>query len=100
MDKMNQIEAIKIMEFDLKEEANEESLKKQYRKMVMKYHPDRNKGDSKQFLKIKQAYDILLEAIKIRNMPRPQTIVIDFGNFRGNYYDTTGTNTSWSFNFG
>jgi hypothetical protein len=44
--------------------ASETELKKAYRKMAMKYHPDTNPGDiatETMFLEIKEAYDVLMD---------------------------------------
>ena len=41
--------------------------KKQYRKLVLKYHPDKNKEDPEardKFQKLKEAYDILMDPEK------------------------------------
>lgn len=40
---------------------NKNDLKKAYRKKALKVHPDKNGGDSSEFLKVKDAYDKLLE---------------------------------------
>ena len=54
-------------------DASEEEIKKAYRKLAMKYHPDRNqgKGDEKhakvseeKFKEVKEAYEVLTDANK------------------------------------
>ena len=47
---------------EIKEDANFSEIKKKYRKLAMKYHPDKNPGDDeavKKFRKITEAYEIL-----------------------------------------
>lgn len=47
--------------------ANEDELKKAYRKLAMKYHPDRNAGDSsteEKFKEAKEAYETLADQRK------------------------------------
>ena len=42
--------------------ASADEIKKAYRKMAMKYHPDRNQGDSEaesKFKEVNEAYQVL-----------------------------------------
>jgi len=52
------------------ETSSEEEIKKAYRTLAMKYHPDRNQGDSeaeKKFKEVQEAYDNLSDSTKRRN---------------------------------
>lgn len=40
-------------------DADELTIKKAYRKLAMKYHPDRNPNDGAKFVEIQKAYDLL-----------------------------------------
>lgn len=42
-------------------DCTKEEIKKQYRKLCLKYHPDKNNGKDKEFKRIKEAYDILYD---------------------------------------
>ncbi len=51
----------------VEKKASEEAIKKVYRKLAMKYHPDRNKGDKKaeeKFKEISEAYAVLSDKEK------------------------------------
>ena len=44
--------------FKIKKSSSEEDFKKQYKKLILKHHPDKG-GDSSMFIKIKEAWDNL-----------------------------------------
>jgi DnaJ-class molecular chaperone len=44
---------------ELPEEYSDEDIKKNYRRLVLKYHPDRYKGPSEKFIKVQEAYELL-----------------------------------------
>lgn len=51
----------------IKKDSSPQDIKKAYRKLAMKYHPDRNKGDKEaeeKFKKISEAYAVLSDAEK------------------------------------
>lgn len=51
--------------------ATTDEIKRAYRKLAMKHHPDRNGGDDTQFKKIQEAYDALTNPDKKSNSHDP-----------------------------
>ena len=59
---MNVMNACKILNIDVFE-LNEIVLKKKYRIACLKYHPDKTKGSSDDFIKVKEAFEYLKDDI-------------------------------------
>jgi len=52
---------------ELDRDASQEQIRKSYRRLALKYHPDRNPGDPKaeeNFKKIAEAYGVLIDPVK------------------------------------
>ena len=75
---MNVFSACEILE--LPKNYTPEELKKNYRRLAMKYHPDKCKGESTHFLKIQEAYEFL-------SNPPPEEPEINIDNLFGNLGD-------------
>ncbi|MEE9465665.1 MAG: DnaJ domain-containing protein, partial [Candidatus Neomarinimicrobiota bacterium] len=67
-------------------EASPEAIKKSYRQLALKYHPDRNPGDTQAEQKFKEA----AEAYAILNDPQKRAEYDQFGAVRGNGGQHTG----------
>jgi molecular chaperone DnaJ len=50
--------------------ANEDEIKKAYRKLAHKYHPDKSGGDEKKFKELNEAYQVLSDKAKRSNYDR------------------------------
>jgi len=51
---------------DIDKNATDEDIKKSYRKLALKYHPDKNMGDDNMFKEISEAYSVLSNPDKRR----------------------------------
>jgi len=85
--------------------ASGDEIRKAYRRMAMKYHPDRNKGDKKaeqKFKQVKEAYDILSDDQKraaydqfghagVSNSSAGGNYQDIFGDIFNNFFDSGGT---------
>jgi len=49
---------------EVEQTASEEDIKKSYKKLALKYHPDKNPGSEEKFKEISTAYNVLLDPSK------------------------------------
>lgn len=71
------------------------SVKRQYRRLALQYHPDKNNGCDKRMKEINAVVDLLLQ-LRIEP-PRPQPIRIVFQSSGGGGTSATSTSTTVSF---
>jgi len=74
----------KVLEVDKKASADE--IKKAYRKLARKYHPDRNAGDKaaeERFKQVQEAYDVLSDADKRKAYDRGGSVFAGANPFGG-----------------
>lgn len=72
---------------NVKSNATEDEIKKAYRSLAKKYHPDMNKGDAnadKMFKEVNEAYDVLKDA----NERKKYDDFVKFGNI-GSFFSTS-----------
>ena len=74
--------------------ASQDEIKKAYRNLSKKYHPDRNGGDDSKFKEINEAYDTLGDETKRRQYDNPNP----FSGFHGFGDDRGGFTWSWNMN--
>ena len=59
---MDKKDYYKILEID--KNASQEDIKKSFRKLAHKYHPDKNGGDDNKFKEVNEAYQVLSDEKK------------------------------------
>lgn len=95
----------------IKPNASEAEIKKAYRKLAIKYHPDKNFGDTKaqeKFVAINKAYQIALKNVNIvkykseqkftyqsHSQSRSQAKAQSSGNHSGNRYSNYGSHYNY-----
>ena len=72
--------------------ASQDDIKKAYRNLSKKYHPDRNNGDDSKFKEINEAYDTLGDESKRKQYDNPNP----FGGFHGFGENRNGFTWSWN----
>ena len=87
---MNIGEALKIL--NLNRNYSKEDLKREYRKLVMRYHPDKHSDKDKRFYEEKtkllnEAKDILSKNLKDRNINKQENNAYDWSNMTKEKYD-------------
>ncbi len=79
--------------------ASQDDIKKAYRNLSKKYHPDKNGGDDIKFKEINEAYDTLGDETKRKEYDNPNLFGNNgFGNFFGNFGRNGGFTYSWNSN--
>lgn len=76
----------------LNKNASQDDIKKAYRNLSKKYHPDRNCGDDSKFKELNEAYDTLGDETKRKEYDNPNP----FGGFHNFGENRGGFTWSWS----
>lgn len=59
--------------FGLPETATQAEIKRKYRELAMRYHPDKNNGDERKFIEVKEAYEYLTGRKNVVQQPQTHT---------------------------
>lgn len=57
----------------LPETASQNEVKRRYRQLVMKYHPDKNAGNEHKFIQITEAYEVITGKKQLPSNHSPHT---------------------------
>lgn len=92
----------KILE--VAKDASMNDIKKAYKKLVLKYHPDKNPNNTEKIKLINEAYSILGDPEKRKNydcdlniVSVPFTSLNPFNAFDTMFFNMVNTNTNYSF---
>ncbi|AHG60218.1 molecular chaperone DnaJ [Buchnera aphidicola] len=87
----------------IQKSAEEREIKKAYKKLAMKYHPDRNQGDKtaeNKFKEIKEAYEILINEEKRAAYDQYGHAAFENGHSANNTYSSFTSSTDFGDIFG
>jgi hypothetical protein len=73
----------KILEIE--ENFTEDEIKKKYRDLSKKYHPDINPGGAEKFKEISEAYDVLSTQISVGNTKLKRMVLLVFQTWMMQY---------------
>ena len=86
----------------IKRKASADEIKRAYRKLVFRYHPDRNPNDQEAAVKLKQimeAYDILSNAEKRTSYDKATWVPFEDEHDEGHEQDASGNGFRFSYEF-